>query len=418
MRTPGLCGEPRGRSPERTDRGLARILILDGHSAAALAITRSAGRAGHWVAVGANRGLFAAAKVSRYCRATLDYPISTAAPEAFVDSVLPFVRGNAIDLVLPLTDWTLTPLCRHRDRFAGVCKVALPPESALLAASDKWQTIQLAESLGMAVPETTLIESASVPTALHAGAFPVVVKDRFSVRWGAEKTVLGTASYAYSQRELEQKVSERLQAAGDVLVQKFVGGPGIGFACLVNGQNISMPFAWQRIREVDPRGSASSARRSIAMDPELLRQSGELLMKIGFQGLAMVEYKKTSTGRLVLMEINGRAWGSMALPIASGFDFPRYWIQWLLDGAMPPTPSDYKTGITCRRVVGEMSHLMNVRAGRPAEWPGDYPNFWSTFLRVAVPWYPGVRYDDLWLSDLKPGLAGIGNWFQMRKKPR
>ena len=395
---------------------MARILILDGHSAAALAITRSAGRAGLWVAVGANAGLFAAAKLSRYVRSSLDYPVSTAAPERFAESILQFARANSIDLVLPLTDWTLMPLSRHRDRFAGVCKLALPSESALQAASDKWQTIQLARSVGVAVPETVLVDSAASVSSLSFSKFPVVVKDRFSVRWIEEKAVFGSASYANSQPELERQLQTRLQVAGDVLVQKFVGGTGIGFAAFVAGQKIFLPFAWERIREVDPRGSASSCRRSVPLETDLLEESSRLLLATGFEGIAMVEYKRTCDGRLVLMEINGRPWGSIALPIASGFDFPRYWIDWLLTGSLPPQSLEYETGITCRRIVGEMSHLMNLRAGKPAGWPRDYPKFWPSFARMAVPWYPGVRYDELWMSDPRPGLAEIGNWFRVRRK--
>lgn len=132
------------------DRGedqLARILVLDGHSAAALAVTRSAGRAGHWVAVGANHGAFAAAKLSRYCRTVLDYPVSTNEPQAFVQSIFEFVRANQIDLVVPLTDWTLGPLSAERERFAGVCPLAMPSHSAIEFASDKFRTIELAQKL-------------------------------------------------------------------------------------------------------------------------------------------------------------------------------------------------------------------------------------------------------------------------------
>ena len=40
----------------------------------------------------------------------------------------------------------------------------------------------------------------------------------------------------------------------------------------------------------------------------------------------MVEYKKLKNGPAVFMEINGRPWGSIGLPIASGIDYPRYLI--------------------------------------------------------------------------------------------
>ena len=268
-----LLGEPSNLSSIAIARSKARILVLDGHSAAALSITRSAGEAGYWVAVGANAGLFAPAKLSRYCSRALEYPVSTEDPAAFLDTVLDFVRDQSIDLVIPVTDWTLGPLSAQRERFAGICRIAMPSQAALDIASDKYRTITLADALGIDVPRTQLIASAADLLQWKGTAFPVVVKDRLSVRWTEGKAVAGSVSYAYSAPELEEKVRQRIQVAGDVLVQEFVSGVGIGFSCFAAQGKALIPFAWQRVREVDPRGSASSARKSIPLDPQLTGQS-------------------------------------------------------------------------------------------------------------------------------------------------
>jgi len=397
---------------------LAKILVLDGHSAAALAVTRSAGQAEHWVAVGANRSLFAAAALSRYCRTKLDYPVSTSEPDAFVDSVLDFARAQAIDLIIPITDWTLGPLSAQREKFAGICRVAMPSQAALDFASDKYRTIKLAESIGISVPGTVLVESIGDLSQWKSRPFPVVVKDRFSVRWTGGKAVFGSVAYAYSTQELEGKVAERLGTAGDVLIQEFTSGVGLGFSCFMVGGKAFLPFQWRRIREVDPRGSASSARKSISLDSSLVALSVRLIREMGFEGIAMVEYKKTADGRLVLMEINGRPWGSIGLPVACGIDYPRHLIDWWLQGTLPPQEISYRTNVTCRRVVSELTHLSNLRAGRPPQWPEAYPSFWTSLITMAVPWLPGMCYDDLWLSDLRPGIGGIRQWFQSRSKSK
>lgn len=397
---------------------MARILVLDGHSTAALAVTRSAGQAGHWVAVGANRGLFAAAALSRYCRTKLEYPVSTSEPAAFVESILEFVRAQGIDLIIPITDWTLGPISAQREKFAAICRVAMPSQPAVEFASDKYRTIQLAESIGIAVPSTLLVKSAGDLSQCQEGPFPVVVKDRFSVRWTSGKAVFGSVAYAYSAQELESKVAERVGTAGDVLVQQFTSGTGLGFSCFVVGGKAFLPFQWQRIREVDPRGSASSARKSIPLDASLVALSVRLIREMGFEGIAMVEYKKTADGRTVLMEVNGRPWGSIGLPIACGIDYPRHLIAWWLQGTLPPQEVSYRENLVCRRAVGELTHLSNIRAGRPPNWPAAYPNFWKSLLTMAVLWRPGMYYDDFWLSDLRPGVAGIRNWFQSRLKPK
>jgi predicted ATP-grasp superfamily ATP-dependent carboligase len=392
---------------------LAKILVLDGDSAAALAITRSAGRAGHWVAVGTDQNSFAPARLSRYCRMSLEYPISTDVPDEFVESVLAFVREHGINLILPVTDRTLGPLTKHRERFAGVCRVAGPLPSALEFASDKYRTSELARALGITVPKTWLIQSAAELSRCAAFGFPLVVKDRFSVRWINEKAIFGTTAYVFSAAEAEHKVSERI-SAGDALVQEFISGTGVGFSCLVVEGKAFLPFQWERVREVDPRGSASSARKSIPLEEKVVAQSEELIVQMGFEGVAMVEYKRTTNGDFILMEVNGRPWGSIGLPIACGIDYPRYMIDWFLSGTLPSENISYRDNVLCRRVVGEMTHLANIRAGRPPNWPGNYPTFWKSLFHMALPWRPGMCYDDVWLSDLRPGVAGIRNWFQSR----
>lgn len=346
----------------------------------------------------------------------LDYPVSTIEPQAFIDCIVDFVKAQTIDLVLPVTDWTLGPLSEERERFAGLCKLAIPSRAAVDIASDKFRTIQQAEQIGIGVPKTKLLHSLlDLPSSSDFG-FPVVVKDRYSVRWIEQKAVFGSVAYAYSSADLEKKVADRLQKAGDVLVQEFVSGEGVGFSCFVAGREVFLPFQWVRVREVDPRGSASSARKSIPLDDQLVQRSTKLITAMGFEGIAMVEYKRSPDGRLVLMEINGRPWGSIGLPFASGIDYARYLIDWCLQDKLPPHRIEYRENLLCRRAVSELTHLGNIRAGRPANWPGSYPKFWPTLFRMALPWRPGMCYDDLWISDLRPGIAGLRNWFQVRAK--
>ncbi|MCU1299609.1 MAG: hypothetical protein JWO91_3887 [Acidobacteriaceae bacterium] len=390
---------------------MAKLLVLDGHSAAALAFVRSLGRAGHWVSVGSNRGIFSAAALSRYCQLSFEYPVSTDNASEFSNAVLDFVRKHKIELILPMTDWTTLPMSHCREKFTGISKVALPSHETLELASDKYATIELAQSLNIPVPRSWLISSMQDLKCLGDLSFPIVVKDRSSARWVGDKAVFGSVSYAYSREDLHQKVEQRLSAAGDVIVQSFAPGIGVGFSCLVLDGKILIPFQWERIRETDPRGSGSSARKSVALDPRIVDFSSELIIASGYQGIVMVEYKKVlDTGEPILMEINGRPWGSIALPIASGIDYPCHLVDWCLEGKAPPQEIAYKN-IVCRRMVGELAHFDNVRRGKPIGWPLPYPNLWTTVAKVAMPWYPGVRFDDVWLSDPRPGFAGISNWF-------
>jgi len=395
---------------------LARILVLDGHSAAALAFTRALGRAKHWIAVGSNHGIHAPASLSRYSRLNVSYPVPSVNVSAFIEAVLDIARGNAIDLIVPMTDWTVLPLSRYRDQFKGVSSLAVGPHSALEFAADKFKTVSLARELAIPIPATSLIQSLE---ELHHKAgefdFPAVVKDRFSMRWEGNKAISGSVSYAYSLDDLKHKVELRLRQAGDVMVQRFVPGEGVGFSCMAVEEKVCLPFMWLRLRETDPRGSGSSARRSIPISPQVREFSSALVKKVGLQGISMVEFKRPPNGGPpVLMEINARPWGSLQLPISCGIDYPSHLVDWFLEGKLPPSEIEYKENIVCRRLVSELTHLEHTFRGAPPGWPMPYPSFARTLLKISVPWYPGMRYDDFWLSDPRPGIAGIANWFRSR----
>jgi predicted ATP-grasp superfamily ATP-dependent carboligase len=395
---------------------MARILVLDGHCNAALAFVRSLGRAGHWVAVGSSRDVFAPAALSRYCRLSFAYPVSTDEPTNFVATVLAFAREHRIDLIAPMTDWTTFPLARYREQFRDFARVAAPSLKALETVSDKYRTVTLAGELKVPVPETLLLASAEDLEPARRWPYPIVVKDRFSVRWLADKAVFGATSYAHSWDDLSQRVQQRLEQAGDVLVQRFVRGEGVGFSCFaLEGKAAHLPFQWQRVREENPCGGASSARKSVGLHSQVLEFGGNLMARSEFQGIGMVEFKHDpATGRVCLMEINGRPWGSLQLAVESGIDYPRHVAAWFLEGVKPPEQIKYKRGITCRRFVGDLNHLACVRRGRPAGWPGAYPGFWSALVKVSMPWYPGLRYEDLYLRDIRPGLAELCRWFSFR----
>ena len=54
----------------------------------------------------------------------------------------------------------------------------------------------------------------------------------------------------------------------------------------------------------------------------MLHDGERLLTALNWHGVAMVEFKIDATGQHWLMEINPRLWGSLALSIDAGVDFP------------------------------------------------------------------------------------------------
>jgi hypothetical protein len=78
----------------------------------------------------------------------------------------------------------------------------------------------------------------------------------------------------------------------------------------------------------------------------------------------MVEFR-VGPGGPVLMEINGRPWGSMALAVRAGMPFPSLLASLFLDGPPPPgspVRTDYRRGLGCRNLALELQWAASVLA--------------------------------------------------------
>ena len=226
---------------------------------------------------------------------------------------------------------------------------------------------------------------------------------------------LGKVAYAYDSDELVQLAAGRLDAVGDVLVQEFVAGEGIGLCGFMLDGTLHLPFQWRRIPRERPGGSGSDARQSLALDSTLKTAAEQLLRTARFEGLAMVEFKRTFAKRdHVLMEINGRPRGDHSnCPSVVESIIRVALVGWLLEGRRPAELIAYKVGLTAE-LTAELSHLESVWGGKPAGWPLSYPRFLShAGPGRPMPWYPGLHYDDLSLSDPRPGLAKLSDWVRV-----
>ena len=74
----------------------------------------------------------------------------------------------------------------------------------------------------------------------------------------------------------------------------------------------------------------------------------------------MVEFRYDRLTRsATLMEVNGRYWGTLGLPIQAGVDFPFYHWQ-LAHGECPQVPHCYAVGLRCRWTAGYIRRLRDM----------------------------------------------------------
>jgi predicted ATP-grasp superfamily ATP-dependent carboligase len=386
-----------------------RILVTDGDNRATLAITRALGRLGHHILVG-DKGAGALAQASRYCHTAVRYPDPVAESDHFVSVLARLAREHQVDAVLPVADITTFLVTGHRDQFA--CAVPCADAEVVARAANKVDIVRIAEEIGVPVPASVVVHDPQViPPTAHLG-FPLVIKPWQSrIRTAAGWASTGV-SYADTPAELASDLAARPPHEFPVLLQERLVGPGVGvFACVHDGRPVAT-FSHRRLRERPPWGGVSVLCESAEVDPAAGDHAARLLAAIGWQGVAMVEFKRDlRDGVPKLMEINGRFWGSLQLAIDAGVNFPALLVQTITGEPFAPQPP-YRVGIRERWLWGDVDALLvTLRPGRNAarlagrsrlRAIGDFLEF-----RAA-----DLHYDNPKWDDRAPFAAETRSWFR------
>lgn len=413
-----LCGI-RGKVNQwmsRRDRGLnirpPRVLVLDGDLGASLAIVRSLGSRGVSVDVG-ERKKGSLASYSRFALEEIAYPDPLTEPLGFVETLKTRLRRTHYDLVIPVTDDTVEPLASARHVLERETQLALAPSDALGIAGDKAKTIELAEGLGIPIPKSRIfMEEKELATVALGFPYPVAVKPSRSIaapRDGrnALRTKL-SVMYAHDATEL-RRFAKAMLPFGAVIAQEYFRGTGVGLEILADHGEIVYSFQHKRLHELPLTGGGSCLRESAPVNPKLLESTSRLIRASHWHGVAMAEFKiNESTGDFRLMEVNGRFWGSLALAVQAGADFPSLLLDLLTENKRPhPSMPPPKIGVVTRKLSSDL--LWYARVLRPdrsdplIQWPTRFSALRDLFLIFS----PRHGFDIQSLHDPVPGLVDV-----------
>jgi predicted ATP-grasp superfamily ATP-dependent carboligase len=258
----------------------------------------------------------------------------------------------------------------------------VPPSRILRLVNDKAATCEVAAELGIEIPEKWQPGAAQAEPPQHL-KYPCILKwadpGRIAPLLARHDLPLRKTQYCYSPEELRAALHAYAALDRFPMVQSFAPGFGLGHLIFMHTGEPLLRFRHQRLSEWPPEGGSSSVCRSLPLlenDP-LFARSVALLRRIGWEGAAMVEYRHDeTTGRSVLMEINGRFWGS--LPLANHCGAPFAWLTYAVLGLgrNEEAPS-YRAGLVCRYMVPETRRLFTILFR-----PGDIQNRDLTFNRA------------------------------------
>lgn len=320
-------------------------IVTDALWRKSLSAIRSLGAAGYRVfALGDSR--LTTGFYSRYVSRRFIGPSAATDPDGFGAAL-----ARAVDAahgqpaaILPMEDASCEWLLARGGGLPASARWLLPAQEAFAVARDKARTFETAMRLGLPCPETYAPHTAEDLRSL-LGELPL---ERFVVK---PRIGTGSAGVIYGADIAGVQLDVHWATHGPLLLQQRVppAGAALGVSLLYDdGGRARAAFAHRRLREYPVTGGPSTQRVSIPLDG-LGEQSRQLLEGLSWSGVAMVEWKvDPDSGRPLLLEINPRFWGSLALAVRAGVDFPAWYADAALGRPLPSVPPDYPAGVLTR----------------------------------------------------------------------
>ncbi len=383
-----------------------KVLVLGEDIRAPLTVIRSLGRAGIEVHLGWCAAEAPTAR-SKYIARHHDIPAYSPADPAWLEAFQDIMRKERFDLVIPCDDKTLIPLQKRRAELEPFGKIALLDDRAFEVTQNKWLTAELAKKLDIPAPRSILVKNEKeAKDALESFTdFPVILKPLSSFDAAAFTASKRHVQKAYDAGAFEKRLISMLQE-GPVQAQEFFTGKGCGVEALAQRGKILTAFQHERVHE-PIHGGGSSFRKSAPLSPELYAATEKLMAALNYTGVAMAEFKiNEESGNWILVEINGRFWGSLPLAVEAGIDFPLYLYQMLTQGKTDFNRV-YRDNLHCRNIVMDLAWMRdNARADHGDKTLMTRP--WASVVKELLLIPMGrTRNDAITLDDPVPGIAEL-----------
>lgn len=378
------------------------VLVLGAQPHFALTIARSLHHRGIPATI-ATSSLNGPRLSSRAIRQFVRLPSHQHSPDEFIAALSTLIRREKFDMLIPSGDSTLIAVTQHYEHLSTLLHVGCPPPHIVKRAVEKPITFEIAKRCGVNIPTTYLVSSCAELERLRATLrFPMIAKPR-------SKMNIGTHTFKVRYFQSFEGLKAAFLANTDFgvrnVLQEYCPGESVAIGTLIHkGKPIAM-FQDRRLRELQGMSIVTISEK---LDPVLARWSLRLLRNLEWEGIAMVEYRHNhSDGTAALLEVNGRYWGSLALAVHAGIDFPFY--EWqLAHGKDPQVPSSYKVGMRARWIAGDLLRLHSLfKDPMSAGFPR--PSRWKELVRFLTDFKPRTRVI-LWsIGDPVPFLMDVGH---------
>lgn len=271
------------------------------------------------------------------------------------------------------------PSCEGLRFFEGNKKVfdnmVLSDKKNIKIAADKEKAMRLAKGLNVKIPKTISLKNIKDLDKISKKLkYPVIIKPSHIEEDGYKP------EYVFNEESFIEKYKEYHSKSKFPIVQEIIIGQGAGVFVLCDKGKPVQFFGHKRLLEQDPKGAGSAVCVSMEIPKKVKKDAEKMCKKLKWDGVIMFEYKiDKNSGEFFLIEINARFWGSLALALHAGINFP-YLLYKMHSGEKIKESNWSET--TSSYFLGKMKYLLRVFRGNRRNTDFIFPSKKEGFLKI------------------------------------
>jgi len=228
--------------------------------------------------------------------------------QTILEFVFSLEKKYAFDMIFPVGFPEVEIFAKEKEKFANIF---VDDFRIVSKAIFKIETLKIAETLGIPVPKTSIINSFADIKQLEKNGFPLplFVKSHKEM----PHKIRGVAK---NPQQLKNLCHKALKIGSKALIQEIIEDPfTYGVGVFAEKGKIKKLFTHKEVLHFPPTGG-SGVILTTFNDKQLVSYSKKLIDFLNYTGFALLEFKyKPDVEDYVLMEINPKFWASIGFAL-------------------------------------------------------------------------------------------------------
>jgi len=295
------------------------ILLLDGYWFHTLRTIRALSLSGNWEihVISPNKKCEAPIKHSRHLKSFHHSQLDTQDP-AWLEAIIDRAKAVSAQVIFPMQEASSLFCIQNRDKLEQHARLTpLPDEETFRIATDKGRLASFMEQHGISHPRSILFTAnENQEDKLYQLNFPIILKPRCGD--------FGKGISLVNSKDQFRKTLASYETGAPLIAQEFIEGEDIDCSFLSEQGQIK---AWTVQRPLEAQHADFSAANDIEFINDI--PARDLAFQLGaalkYTGIAHLDMRKSHRdGKVHVLEINARIWGSLMGSISAGVNVPEY----------------------------------------------------------------------------------------------